>query len=72
MSIFSRTNLALSVNDPTVGESLMYDHFVVSANGGQVHQTADWVDAVQVYWDYRGLADEGYCEYIGLHGIVVC
>jgi len=72
MPIYSKTNLALSVNDPTVGERLIYDHFVVSGDGEEVLMTTDWADAVKTYWEYRESADEGYYDHIGLHGIVVC
>jgi hypothetical protein len=73
MPIYSRTNLALSVNDPSVGRSLRYDHFIVSENGDEVlYITTDWSDAVKTYWEYREAAEEGYYSHIGLHGIVVC
>jgi hypothetical protein len=72
MPIFSSTNLALSVHDPRVGDSLIYDHFVVGADGDEVLLTIDWADAVQTYWEYREAADEGYYTHISLRGIVVC
>lgn len=70
--IYSRTNLALSVRDKTVGSTLRYDHFVVEADGEGVLMTLDWADAVATYWEYRESCDQGLYDFISIAGIVVC
>lgn len=73
MAIFSSVSLAHRVNDSSVGSELMYDNFSIEADGEEILYTEDWNEAVNVYWEYRELAEvHGYYDHISIKGRVIC